>query len=201
MVKHFTAKFLKGFFALFPLLLSIYLLLWLFNVAETVAAKFLLFFLPDQAYIPGLGILTAVIVIYGFGNILDRPGIRRIFKWIEEPFQVFPLVRSIYAAIKDFTSYLSPRKDKKKGRAVLVRLPGTEMELVGLVTRESLDGLPMARAELIAVYLPMSYQFGGYTIFLPRDHVKELAMGTEEAMRSVLTAWVSGGTNEQSPNP
>ncbi len=199
MLKHFTAKFLKGFFALFPLLLCIYLLLWLFTVAETIAAKFLLFFLPDQAYIPGFGIIAAVIVIYAFGNILDRPGIRRIFKWIEEPFQVFPLVRTIYTAIKDFTSYLSPRKGRK-GRAVLVKLPGTEMELVGLVTRESLEGLPMAHPDLIAVYLPMSYQFGGYTIFLPRTHVNELAMGTEEAMRSVLTAWVSGGTNDQSKN-
>lgn len=193
MLKHFTAKFLRGFFSLFPILLCIYILLWLFNLAETMASRFLLFFLPDQVYVPGLGILAAVIVIYGFGNLLDRPVMTRIFKWIEEPFQILPMVRSLYQAIKDFTSYLSPRKDRHRSRVVLVRLPGTEIDLVGLVTREDLSDLPMDRDQLLAVYLPMSYQFGGYTVFLPRTSVRELSISTEQAMRSVLTAWVSGG--------
>jgi uncharacterized membrane protein len=192
MLKHFTAKFLRGFFALFPLLLSAYILVWLFNLAERIAAQFLLFYLPDQAYIPGLGILTAVIVIYGMGNLIDKPGVGRVLRWAEEPFKIVPMVRSIYSAIKDFTAYLSPRKEGSRRRVVLVRLPGTEMDLIGLVTREDLADLPLGGPGKIAVYLPMSYQFGGYTVFLPRDQVRELAMSTEAAMRSVLTAWVSG---------
>jgi uncharacterized membrane protein len=200
MLKHFTTKFLRGFFALFPILLSAYILFWIFSVAETAARTFLLFYLPDQAYVPGLGILAAVALIYSVGNLLDRPGMRRMFKWIEEPFQIVPVVRSIYQAIKDFTSYLSPRKDSRRNRAVLVRLPGTQMEAVGLVTRESLQGLPMDRPGHIAVYLPMSYQFGGYTVFIPKDQVQELPMSAEEAMRSVLTAWVSGGASGSGTN-
>lgn len=200
MLKHFTNKFLRGFFALFPILLSVYILFWLFTVAEAMARTFLLFFLPDRAYVPGLGIVAAILVIYGAGNLLDRPGMRRMFKWIEEPFQIVPVVRSIYQAIKDFTAYLSPRKDSRRNRAVLIKFPGTEMEVVGLVTRESLDGLPMARPGLIAVYLPMSYQFGGYTVFIPKEQVKELPISAEEAMRSVLTAWVSGGSSGSGAN-
>jgi uncharacterized membrane protein len=191
MLKHFTAKFLRGFFALFPILLCLYILVWLFTLTETIASMFLLFYLPDRAYIPGLGIFTAVILIYILGNLMDKPGVGRVLKWVEEPFRIVPMVKTIYSAIKDFTAYLSPRKDGQRNRVVLVRLPGTDMDLVGLVTRESLAGTPLAAGDKIAVYLPMSYQFGGYTVLIPRDQLREVDISPETAMRSVLTAWVS----------
>lgn len=194
MLKHFTNKFLRGFIALMPILLSVYILVWLLSGAETMARFFLLSFLSDQIYIPGLGILAAILFIYGVGVLLERPAARRVMRWVEEPFQILPLVRSVYQAIKDFTGYLSPNKKRGTSRVVVVKVPGTEFEIVGLVTRESTQGLPspLSDQEMIAVYFPMSYQFGGYTAFVPKTAVREFAMGTEQAMRSVLTAWVSG---------
>lgn len=194
MIKHFTGKFLKGFFALLPFLLSVYILIWLLDFAETLARNGLLFFLPDSAYLPGLGILAAILVIYSFGSLIDKPVARSVFKWIEEPFQFIPVVRTVYQAIKDFTSYLTPNRNRSGSRVVVVRWPGTDMDMVGLVTRESLPEVPepLGGSDRVAVYFPMSYQFGGYTVFLPKSQVRELKMGTEEAMRMVLTAWVSG---------
>lgn len=193
MIKHFTATFLKGFLALLPLLLSIYILIWLLTGAETVARELLLFFLPDSAYLPGLGILAAIIFIYCVGILMGHPSARRIMGWVEGPFQIVPILRTVYTAIKDFTSYLTPNK-KRSGRVVVVQIPGSPFEMVGLVTRESTKGLPapLETADKIAVYFPMSYQFGGYTAFVPRSAVKEFGLGTEQTMRSVLTAWVSG---------
>lgn len=194
MLKHFTSKFLRGFLALLPILLSIYILIWLLTTAEKATRKGLLFFLPEEGYVPGLGILVGVGLIYGVGVLMDRPGARRVMRWVEEPFQILPLVRSVYQAIKDFTAYLSPKKDRQKSRVVLVKWPGSELEFVGLVTRDHAAGLPppLGAQDVIAVYFPMSYQFGGYTVFVPRSAVRELQVGTEQAMRSVLTAWVSG---------
>lgn len=194
MFKHFTSKFLRGFLAILPILLSVYVLIWLLTTAERATRSGLLFFLPEDAYVPGLGILVGVGLIYGVGVLLDRAIARRVMKWVEEPFQILPLVRSVYQAIKDFTSYLSPKKDRQKSRVVLVKWPGSEIEFVGLVTRDESTGLPepLGDQDVIAVYFPMSYQFGGYTVFVPRSSVRELHVGTEKAMRSVLTAWVSG---------
>ncbi|MBX7232651.1 MAG: DUF502 domain-containing protein [Bdellovibrionales bacterium] len=194
LIKHFSSMFLRGFFTLFPLLLSAYILMWFLNLAESIAYKFLLFFLPDSVYTPGLGILVAVLIIYLFGVMLDKSTTRKVFQWVEDSFQVIPLVRSIYRALKDFTDYLSPNKKRKNGRTVLVQMPHSKIELIGLVTRESLTDLPapLGQPNYVAVYLPMSYQFGGYTIFVPRENIKEVPLGTEQAMRSVLTAWVSG---------
>ena len=45
--------------------------------------------------------------------------------------------------------------------------------------------------DLVSVYLPMSYQIGGFTVYVPSDHVKTIDMDVEDAMRLVLTAGLS----------
>jgi uncharacterized membrane protein len=47
-------------------------------------------------------------------------------------------------------------------------------------------------AELVAVYFPMSYQIGGYTLYLPKAELEETTLSVEEAMRLVLIGGVSG---------
>jgi uncharacterized membrane protein len=43
----------------------------------------------------------------------------------------------------------------------------------------------------VAVYLPMSYQIGGYTLYLPGSSIEPLDMPVEDAMRLILTAGLS----------
>ena len=45
--------------------------------------------------------------------------------------------------------------------------------------------------ELLAVYLPLSYQIGGLTLILPRSLVRPTTIPVEEAWRLVLTAGVA----------
>jgi uncharacterized membrane protein len=73
---------------------------------------------------------------------------------------------------------------------VSVTLPGTQMRLLGFVTRRDFAGLPegVGRPAEIAVYLPMSYQIGGYMLMLPREQAVPVEMSREEAMKFVLTA-------------
>jgi uncharacterized membrane protein len=48
-------------------------------------------------------------------------------------------------------------------------------------------GSDQERTSLIAVYLPMSYQVGGYTLYLDPARVSRLDVSREEALRGVLT--------------
>jgi uncharacterized membrane protein len=48
------------------------------------------------------------------------------------------------------------------------------------------------------VYLPMSYQIGGYTLFLPRDCLTPVDLSFEDGMKLVLTGAVS---REKAANP
>jgi uncharacterized membrane protein len=67
-----------------------------------------------------------------------------------------------------------------------------DARLVGFLMREDLGELPSeAGGGRVAVYLPMSYQIGGYTVLVPPESVKPAGMSREEAMRFVLTAGLS----------
>lgn len=43
----------------------------------------------------------------------------------------------------------------------------------------------------VVVYLPMSYQMGGYMAIVPANKIRPIDMSTEEAMPFVLTAGLS----------
>ena len=194
-MKHFTTTFLKGLFTLLPLMLSVYVFTWFLGSAEYLSRSLLLVFWPEFLYLPGLGIVVACLLIYAFGNVVDRPLARGVFNLIEGLFREMPVIKTVYVAIKDFTEYLKPGgKDRRGKRVVVVRFPGQPVEMIGLMTRESLSDLPneVSKEGQVAVYFPMSYQFGGVTLFIPRAWVTPTDLSVEAAMRSIITAWLPG---------
>lgn len=188
--------FLAGLFAFLPLAISVYILFWMTMTLESIANKFLLWYLPDFLYVPGMGILLGIILIFLLGALLTREGARSIYEKIEAPFTYVPLVKSIYFAIKDLSSYLAPNEEKKKGQVVKVKIPGSEIQMVGLVTRKTFTDLPpgLQREGVVCVYFPMSYQLGGFTMFVPKDWIEPLDLDVESMMRMVLTAWMPSGS-------
>lgn len=202
MMKRFTTYFVRGLVALLPLFLCIYFLLFFLSAVEELLHKVFFSFLPILPYVQGMGILLGIAIILLVGFSLDSQRLRRVMSAIEMPFQNVPIVKSIYSAMKDLTHFFSPT-DKRANRVVLVKFPHFDLELVGFVTRENLKGLPsgMDRPDAVAVYLPMSYQLGGFTVFVPKEWTRELNMNVEAAMRSSLTAWMPGSTTNQEDAP
>jgi uncharacterized membrane protein len=61
---------------------------------------------------------------------------------------------------------------------------------IGFVTREDAPEVlqPHGGRDLVTVYFPMSYAFGGYTLYLARELVQPLDISVEDAMRLAITA-------------
>lgn len=193
-MKQITGTFLKGLFTLLPLILSVYIFIWFLNWVERFSATLLLTFWPEFLYIPGLGVVVACVLIYGVGSVVDRPLAKGLFRFIENLFSEMPVVKTVYLTIKDFTEFLKPNRDGKADQVVLVKFPGNQVEMIGLMTRESLRDLPEAvtKVDKVAVYFPMSYQLGGATVFIPKAWVNPTNLSVEAAMRSIITAWLPG---------
>jgi uncharacterized membrane protein len=87
----------------------------------------------------------------------------------------------------------SQGKTRRFNRVVKIHLEQFDMWLIGFVTREDLTQLPdgLNNGTEIAVYLPMSYQIGGYLVFVPKSKVQPLNLSVEDASRLVLTAGMS----------
>jgi len=132
---------------------------------------------------------VAVAIVFGVGVLMHGVLFRRLFRKAEAALLAVPLVRSVYSAVKDLIA-LFGRDNGQAMQVVAVTLPGTSWRLLGFVTREEFTDLPpgVGTASEVAVYLPMSYQVGGYTVIVPRDSIKPVAMSREEAMKFILTA-------------
>lgn len=198
-MKHITATFLRGLVTLLPILLTVYILYWLAVTAESLLGTPLKALLPDWMYRPGLGLLVGVALVFGVGLVMELYVARRLWALLERALLQVPVVKTLYGAIKDFAGFVSESsRQKGMGQVVRVRL-ADHVHLLGFVTREDFAAMPagLGGPDVIAVYLPMSYQIGGYTLLLPRRLVEPVDMSTEDALRFVVTAGMSQITARQ----
>lgn len=186
--------FLTGMLTVLPVLATLYLAVWLVSAAERFFGKQLVWLLPDEYYRTGMGLVLAIVMIFLVGLLMHALLFRRLFGWAERLLLEIPLLRSIYGALRDLFGLFAGHGDEQALQVVSVTLPGTGMRALGFVTRREFGDLPegIGREDEIAVYLPMSYQIGGYTLFMPREHATPVAMSREDAMKFILTAGLRG---------
>lgn len=187
--------FLTGLLTVLPVLATLYLVLWLVGTMERFFGAQLKWLMPDEYYRTGMGLLLAALVIFGVGLLTQALLFRRVFGWAEKLLLEIPLVRSVYTALRDLFGLIAKGQDAASLQVVSLTLPGTQMRVLGFVTRREFSDLPpgVGGPGEIAVYLPFSYQIGGYTVFMPREQVVAVEMSREEAMKFVLTAGLKSG--------
>ncbi len=192
-MKQITRTFFTGLAVTLPVVATLYLLYWAVLAAESALDGLLRFVLPQEAYFPGQGLALGVVLVFLAGLLMRTWVARKLFAWTEKLMYRLPLVKTVYGALRDFTEFLSRPKTQGAQQVVLVRLGDTDLRVMGFVTRDDLAGLPPGMGEpgMIMVYMPMSYQVGGYTALVPRTSVQPVDMSFEEAMRFTLTAGLS----------
>jgi uncharacterized membrane protein len=190
-MKRLSKYFLRGLLAVLPLVLTVYVLVLFLGWVESMAL-FVLGPVIGGFYVPGMGIVFGVLIIVGIGAVMSQAQVREVLALIELPFTRLPVVKSIYSSLKSFSDYFAPSSKPSSQQVVVLRMPGQPLEIVGLVTRRNFADLPpdLQAADRVAVYLPMGYMIGGYTVFVPASWVTPIQMSVEEAMRSSLIAWM-----------
>ncbi len=194
--------FLQGLAVIIPVSLTLAILWWMAGGAERFLGSVLGRMLPEGWYVPGMGVVSAIALTILIGLLSHVLIFQKLFAIPDAIFQRLPLVKTIYSAFKDFIDYLGPDSKVGSSKVVLVRFPGQSYQLIGFVTREDFSRLPLRLSldEPIAVYLPMSYMVGGYTVFLPRSCLTPVDMSFEDGMKLVLTGAVSREAKEPVAN-
>jgi uncharacterized membrane protein len=184
--------FLKGLVAVLPVAATLYLVYWLGSTAESILGEPLRALLPADRYWPGLGLLVGFLLVLLAGVMVNAYVVRRLLRLGESMLARIPIVKTIFGALKDITLFLPASGKARDLKRVVVWHMGSA-QLIGFVTEEQVSPrlFGAAAAELVAVYFPMSYQIGGYTLYLHKDELKETDLSVEEAMRLVLIGGVS----------
>lgn len=188
-MRSIAKTFVRGLGVVVPVVLTIWLLVWLANGTETLLRGVFLWFFPEDMYLPGLGVVLGIAVVFAAGILVQVFLLRQLFDWSERLIERIPLVKTIYHAISDFLGFFSSGVDDRSSTVVTVDI-GNDAHLIGFVTDRSPDFLDALGSDLVTVYLPMSYMVGGYTLLVPESRVVESTLSVEEAMRYTLTAGI-----------
>jgi uncharacterized membrane protein len=170
-------NFLRGLVIVVPIALTIYLLVQAFVTLDRIL----------KLQYPGLGIVVIVFATILIGALAGNFAGRRLFALTEKLFTNAPIVRIVYAAIKDLLEAFVGNK-RRFDRPVAVSV-SEGVKTFGFITRDDLASLGMSGD--VAVYVPFSYTWDGCLLIVARERVTPL----EADSASVMALVVSGGVS------
>ena len=189
---------LAGLLAILPIGLTLYVVSWMAVAGEELMQRLLGPVLPASVYLPGLGLVVAVAVLYLTGLAVNAWAVKQFLHLGDELLARIPVVKTLYLAIRDFTRFFPSSDGAHKDLKHVVLVPIGAGKVLGFVTSD--DGsLIGAGDDVVAVYLPMSYMVGGYTLFMPRAQLEPTSLSVEAAMRIVLMGGMQSSTTPPSP--
>ncbi|MEX0730652.1 MAG: DUF502 domain-containing protein [Aquisalimonadaceae bacterium] len=192
-MQHFWRNVLRGLMAVIPILATLYLLVWLVASVEWVLGQTVMLVVPDEHYWPGMGLMLGIGLLYALGWIVDHWLLKRTVELTEALLTRVPVASKILAAVKDLMVYFNGERRRAFDRVVAVDFDQGEVSVLGLVTRDDLSGLPggLRYTDRVAVYIPGSYQIGGFTLLIPRSRLHTVDMSVEDALRFAVTGAMS----------
>ena len=177
--------FVAGLATLFPVAVTLLVVIKLFQFSEGWAHRLFGF------TVPGIGLLITLGIILAVGFLSTHVIGRLIFPILDTLLGRIPLIKSIYPALKQLTQFLfqDGKGPTMLRQVVLVEYPKTGIYSPAFVTNE-IPAPALGGGTVLALLIPTPPSpFSGPMIFVPKESVIPLAMSMEEALKMT----VSGG--------
>ncbi|HEX3070038.1 MAG TPA: DUF502 domain-containing protein [Thermoanaerobaculia bacterium] len=170
-------NFLRGLIIVVPIALTLYLIYEAFTRIDRLL----------NLATPGAGFAITIVAIIAIGALASNFFVRKFLNLTETVFTRAPLVRLIYASIKDLLEAFVG--DKKRFDQPVTVLVTEGVRTLGFITQDDLEFLGLAGQ--VAVYLPFSYSMAGTLLLVHRDRVERVAIDSASIMALVVSGGVS----------
>jgi uncharacterized membrane protein len=182
--------FLTGLLVIIPIWGTILILKTLFVSLDRILGDLLVQLVPSH-YVPGLGILALIVLVFVTGLFATNFMGRQVVKWWEKCLDRVPLVRGIYSTLKSVMGIVSASEHASYNRVVMIQFPKNGHYCIAFVTGVTKGEVQdFAQEPLIHVYVPTSPNpTSGYFLLVPEHEVTSIDISVEEAMKLI----VSGG--------
>ncbi|MDD2707755.1 MAG: DUF502 domain-containing protein [Verrucomicrobiae bacterium] len=191
-------NFIAGLFLLLPLVVSIFILAWLYSTITDPTVQILKQVFPElqtSGWAPWLSVFALSFtlgLVVGAGFCTRHVLGRKMFQLLERMVLQVPVLNKVYAGSKQIIEGFSP--DKKSGfeRVVLVEFPRAGSYAVGFVTGEDRGILAMeGKKGMLTVFVPTTPNpTSGFLLVVASEQVKNLDVSVAEGIKLVI----SGGT-------
>jgi len=186
-------NFIAGVVVLIPIGITLYLTLFIIKISSKVIPREINpnNYLPFD--IPGVEILTALVIITVIGWLsLSFLG-KKFFDFFNSVLKKIPILRTIYSAIGQMTESFT-KTDNNQKSVVLLEYPRKGVWAVGFATKEN-EGLikEKIKEDLINVFVPTTPNpTSGFLLLVPKKDLIFLDISFEQASKFIVSA---GTTN------
>ena len=189
---------MSGLVTILPLALTIYVIWWLVNTVENWLRRALiaLKIVTPEHYWPGLGLITGFFLLLAVGSLVNAYIGKIFLRYWDDFLGRIPVIKTLYGGFRDVVSLLPSGSGEKRELQRVVLAQFADVHAIGFVTREDVPMALQAHGgqNWVTVYFPMSYAFGGYTLYLPRNRIQPLDISVEDAMRLAITAGLTASS-------
>ena len=188
----FRNYFITGIVVLIPIGITLYLTLFLISISSKILPKEINpnHYLPYM--IPGIEILTSILIITFIGWLsLSFIG-KRLLSLINSILKRIPLLRTIYSAIGQMTETFA-KTEKSNKNVVLVEYPRKGTWAVGFATKDNKGEISeKTKLNLVNVFVPTTPNpTSGFLLMFPKNEVIYLDLTFEEASKFIVSAGTS----------
>tara|TARA_B100000315_G_scaffold37033_1_gene31722 strand:- start:2392 stop:2976 length:585 start_codon:yes stop_codon:yes gene_type:complete len=182
MISHFRRIIFTGLLAIVPVALTFYILKVVFTVLDNLTSPI---FKRMDIYIPGLGILLTLLLVYLLGIFVTNVLGKRFLHWLETLIKNIPLVNTIYKTIKQIIQAFTGTAEKKFQSVVFIEYPRKDLWTLAFVTGESKNDKDV---EFYHLFVPTTPNpTSGVFIIIPKNDSIETELNVEEALKSVIS--------------
>jgi uncharacterized membrane protein len=181
----FKVRFFTGVFVTLPVILTAWLFWLFYSSVDDFMAPLYRHLLGR--HLPGLGFITAILIIFCVGVFATNVVGRRILLWGERIIRYIPLVRRVYPTVKDFVDAFSPNRRSGFREFVIVEHPRDGAYSYGFLTGDvRIEG---AKPDVLqSVYVPTNHLYLGDIVLVPPDAIMPTGLTVEDGIRIVLSA-------------
>jgi uncharacterized membrane protein len=190
----FKRRFLAGIFVLIPLIITFFILWWFFVFIDGLLEP--LYFKVLGFHIPGLGFISAIVLIFIVGAISSNVFGRKLIKYTETIILKIPVFKGLYTAIKQIVDAFSPESQSSSFKKfVIVEYPRPGVFAFGFLTGECVlkkdKEKDTQESCLRVVYIPTNLIYFGDIVLFKDEEVYNTNIPIDEGLKIILSGGIA----------
>ena len=190
---------IAGLIVIAPVTVTGFVLWWIFQRVDNLLGRFL-YPVLGRAAIPGLGLITLLLILLVVGWAAERAVGSRAIAWWNGLLERIPVARRIYGAANNIVRTIFSERDRPFSAVVLIEYPSPGRWSLGLLAARAPDVAQLGEKDLVTVFIATTPNpTSGMLVMVPRSSIRVLDMSIDEAFTFVLSAGSVTRTPEATP--
>jgi|TARA_B100000287_G_C20668272_1_gene792494 uncharacterized membrane protein len=188
--------FLTGVLVSAPVFITFWIVFSLVELFDKLITPLIPYYINPNYYlprdVPGLGLITLVILLVGIGFITASFFGSYIFKKTESVINRIPFIKIFYKTTKQIIETIFKNNSQAFRDVVLLEYPRKGLWVLGFTTGEVKGAVSSKiKGELVNVFVPTTPNpTSGFLLMVPKSQLKYLNTKVDDAVKTIISAGI-----------